>query len=342
MLYIPFRNEEIEFKPDNPEFLEHMYNSNFERIKIIKSKVMEHLHDVEEARHYVEEANKKLDLSEIRITLNAAAEQENDECNDDGEELHPDYIHLDTDNVDQVEEDNKEIPCIYRKIELPNPKLLKQKTRQLDPFQRNVIDIGVKYSRDLIKSQKEGNHLPVPPLLMVHGGAGAGKSHTINTLAEWIQLILLRPGDDINCPYVIKTAFTGAAASLIDGMTLHSAFGFDFGNKFYSLSDKVRDARKNILKNLRVIIIDEISMVKADMLYQLDLRLQEIKEKTRVPFGGVSLFCFGDIMQLQPVCGKFIFDCPSNPAYHLTFTLDSLWHKFRILNLEKKPQARKK
>ena len=65
MLYIPFRNEEIEFKPDNPEFLEHMYNSNFERIKIIKSKVMEHLHDVEEARHYVEEANKKLDLSEI-------------------------------------------------------------------------------------------------------------------------------------------------------------------------------------------------------------------------------------------------------------------------------------
>ena len=128
---------------------------------------------------------------------------------------------------------------------------------------------------------------------MVHGGAGAGKSHVINTLAEWIQLVLLKPGDNIDCPYVIKTAFTGAAASLIDGMTLHSAFGFEFGNKFYSLSDKMRDKRRNILKNLKMIIIDEISMMKADLLYQLDLRLQEIKEKPGVSFGGVAIFCFG-------------------------------------------------
>ena len=111
-------------------------------------------------------------------------------------------------------------------------------------------------------------------------------------------------------------------------MTLLSAFGFDFGNKHYSLSDKIRDARKNILRNLKVIIIDEISLVKADMLYQLDLSLQEMKEKIGVPFGGISIFCFGDIMQLQPVCGKFIFDRPSNPAFHIAYTLDSLWQKF--------------
>ena len=83
-----------------------------------------------------------------------------------------------------------------------------------------------------------------------------------------------------------------------------------------------------------MIIIDEISMVKADMLYQLDLRLQEIKERIGVPFGGVSIFCFGDILQLQPVCGKFIFDCPSKPSFHITFELDSLWEKFRVINLE--------
>ena len=75
-------------------------------------------------------------------------------------------------------------------------------------------------------------------------------------------------------------------------------------------------------------------MVKADMLYQLDLRLQEIKEKIGIPFGGISIFCFGDILQLQPVCGRFIFDRPSNPSYHITYELDSLWHKFHILNLE--------
>ena len=169
---------------------------------------------------------------------------------------------------------------------------------------------------------------------MVHGGAGAGKSYAINALAEWITYLLQRSGEDFNCPYVIKTAFTGAAASLIEGMTLHSAFGFDFGNKHYSLSDKIRDARRNILKNLKMIIIDEISMVKADMLYQLDLRLQEIKEKIGVAFGGISIFCFGDILQLQPVCGKFIFDRPSNPSYYLTFELDGRWKKFSVMNLE--------
>ena len=115
-------------------------------------------------------------------------------------------------------------------------------------------------------------------LSIYDGGAGAGKSHTIASFAEWVQYLLQKSGDDINCPYVMKTSFTGAAASLIQGMTLHSAFGFEFGNKHYSLSDRTRDARRNILKNLKMIIIDEISMVKADMLYQLDLRLQESKK----------------------------------------------------------------
>jgi exonuclease III len=282
----------------------------------------------------VEEANKKLDLTKVAVDLDAAAEQVNAECQEEGEELHPDYLHLDTDNIDELEENAVHNQSIYRTIDLPDIKTLKVKTRQLDPFQRNVIDIGVKYAKDIIKAEREFNPCPEPPLVIVHGGAGAGKSHAINSLAEWMQYILQKPGDDINCPYVIKTAFTGAAASLIEGMTLHSAFGFDFGNKHYSLSDKTRDARRNILKNLKMIIIDEISMVKADMLYQLDLRLQEIKEKIGSPFGGISIFCFGDILQLQPVCGKFIFDRPSNPSFYLTFELDSLWHKFSVLNLE--------
>ena len=54
MLYIHFRDEEAEFRPHDHEFIEDLYMKNLERIKSIKSKVMEHLHDVEEARHYVE------------------------------------------------------------------------------------------------------------------------------------------------------------------------------------------------------------------------------------------------------------------------------------------------
>ena len=65
MLYIHFRDEEAEFKPDDLEFIEDLYKRNFERIRKIKSKVMEHLHDVEEARHYVEETNKNFTSSNL-------------------------------------------------------------------------------------------------------------------------------------------------------------------------------------------------------------------------------------------------------------------------------------
>ena len=93
MLYIHFRDEEKEFKPDDHDFLENLYAENYDRIQKIKSKVMEHLHDVEEARHYVEEAKQaqqKLDLSTVAINLDAAAEQENAECQEEMKEVHPD------------------------------------------------------------------------------------------------------------------------------------------------------------------------------------------------------------------------------------------------------------
>ena len=139
---------------------------------------------------------------------------------------------------------------------------------------------------------------------MVHGGAGSGKSKVIKTTAQWPERIFRKEGDDPNCPYILVTATTGTAAANIDGINLHSAFGFTFGNEYFSLNDKTRDKKIAELKNLQIIIIDKISMVKADMLYQLHLRLQEIKNTYADYFGGVAVFCFGDLMQLPPVQAK--------------------------------------
>ena len=172
-----------------------------------------------------------------------------------------------------------------------------------------------------MKARKEGNSHPKAPLLMVHGGAGAGKSTVIKILAQWSQKILQKEGDDIDCPCVIKTAFTGTGASNIEGQTQHASFGFSFDNKHYSLSDKLRDQKRALLKNLKIVIIDEVSMVKADMLYQLDLRLQEITERVCVPFGGTAIFAFGDLMQLKPCMGKYIHDEPKNIDFKITHSL---------------------
>ena len=228
---------------------------------------MEHLESVEEARYFVEEATKELNLDEVGAELDPAKEQADADCHEELEEIHPEYLHLDTVNIEECEESSKKIGSIYRSIDLPNVRDLKEKTRQLDKFQKEAVNILVKFAKDIIKSHCEGNPVPEPPNLMVHGGAGSGKSFLIKILAYWTQHILQKPGDAFNQPYVIKTAFTGTAASLIEGMTLHSAFGFDFGNKYYSLGDKARDAKKNSLQNLKLVIIDEISMVKSDMIY---------------------------------------------------------------------------
>ena len=55
MHYIPFWDEEEEFRPDDHDFIESLYKQNEIKISKIKSKVMEHLESVEEARYYVEE-----------------------------------------------------------------------------------------------------------------------------------------------------------------------------------------------------------------------------------------------------------------------------------------------
>ena len=126
-------------------------------------------------------------------------------------------------------------------------------------------------------------------------------------MGQWFERDLRQSGDDPEKPYILITAFTGTAAANVDGMTLHSAFNFNFGNEFISLGDKTRDQKREQLKNLKMVVIDEFSMLKSDMFYQLDLRLRELKQDTEKPFGGCSIVLLGDILQLKPVMGRYIF-----------------------------------
>ena len=151
--------------------------------------------------------------------------------------------------------------------------------RNLDYYQRKVVEIGIRHARSIVKSLKLKNPLPEAPKLMVHGGAGSGKSTVINVVKQWLHLILQVSGDSPECPYILITAPTGTAAANIKGQTLHTAFGFNFGNEHFSLSDKKRDEKRCQLKNLKFVIIDEISMVKFDIMFQLDMRLREVTQK---------------------------------------------------------------
>ena len=133
--------------------------------------------------------------------------------------------------------------------------------------------------------------------------------------------------------YVVLCAPTGTATVNIKGQTLHSTFGFTFGDEHYSLSDKTRDTKRAHFKNLKFLIIDEVSMVKSDQVYQLDLRLRELTMHSQLIFGGVAIFLFGDIMQLKPVMGRYLWCQPASKEYLHAFLVESHWEKFTVISL---------
>ena len=101
-------------------------------------------------------------------------------------------------------------------------------------------------------------------------------------------------------------------------MTLHSAFGFKFGNEHQSLSDqKKKELRKN-LSCLKLLIIDEMSLLGSDMLYKIHVRLCEIFQ-TESLFGNISVILVGDLMQLPPVKANYIFQEPLRDSHLKAF-----------------------
>ena len=126
-------------------------------------------------------------------------------------------------------------------------------------------------------------------LVFLTGKAGTGKS----TL-----LMLFQKKTKKN---VVVLAPTGVAALNVKGMTIHSFFGFHPGitvEKAASKGRKLKDTA--LLHSTDMIIIDEISMVRADLLDSIDAFLRAAL-KTQIPFGGMRMVFIGDLYQLPPV-----------------------------------------
>ena len=81
---------------------------------------------------------------------------------------------------------------------------------------------------------------------------------------------------------------------------MHSAFDLKFGNEHRPLSDQKLAKFREIYEYLKVIIIDEISLLGADTLFKIHLRLCEIFKNEEL-FGGISVILMGDYAQLPPV-----------------------------------------
>ena len=127
------------------------------------------------------------------------------------------------------------------------------------------------------------------------GKAGTGKTTFLRRLRERSpkRMVVVAP--------------TGVAAINAGGVTIHSFFQFPLapyipGGAFRAKDEKFRFSKekKNIIRTLDLLVIDEISMVRADLLDQIDAVLRLHRDRHR-PFGGVQLLMIGDLSQLAPV-----------------------------------------
>ena len=130
------------------------------------------------------------------------------------------------------------------------------------------------------------------------GEPGAGKTYIINKYVQYLR--------EREIEHAI-TASTGIAATHIGGMTIHSWSGIgikEILNK-YDL-DKIASSEyiNRRVRKTKVLIIDEISMLRAETLSMVDAVCREIMQK-REPFGGIQVVLVGDFFQLPPIDKKF-------------------------------------
>jgi ATP-dependent DNA helicase PIF1 len=155
-----------------------------------------------------------------------------------------------------------------------------------DAFWDQANDEGIEVGEEF-RSALEAISGP-EQVVFITGKAGTGKS----TLLKYVRDNLKKN--------IAVVAFTGVAAVNVKGQTIHSFFGFHPQTTRDSI---VRDQRRaDAMKHLDVLFIDEISMVRADLMDWIDTALRKNRSgKTKLPFGGVKIVCFGDLYQLPPI-----------------------------------------
>lgn len=124
-------------------------------------------------------------------------------------------------------------------------------------------------------------------MLFVTGKAGTGKSTVLRELRSRRKAIVLAP--------------TGLAAVNVGGQTIHSFFGIMPGPIDPAKVGPLGKRKREALDAAQVIVIDEISMVRADLMDGIDMSLRKTYERPSEPFGGIPIVAFGDLYQIEPV-----------------------------------------
>ena len=159
--------------------------------------------------------------------------------------------------------------------------------------------------------------------MLLTGPGGTGKSHVVKAVHKLMEHY--RAGHTIRF-----LAHTGSAASLIDGMTTHKGLGIKIkstekGKGNHNLRDNQEDfsvivTTQNKTKlcdewqHVEIVMIDECSLLSAELLSEIDVAICFAKEVPNEWFGGVSVIFAGDLFQYPPVCATLLYNPITNRA----------------------------
>lgn len=168
-----------------------------------------------------------------------------------------------------------------------NSNLPKQITKTVYSNISSVLDDDQKHAYHLMETTNDN--------CFVTGKAGTGKSFLLQMFEKGTK------------KKILKLAPTGVAALHIGGATIHSAFGMSNLNvDIDDLNERtllLKQQKRELLQKLDTIIIDEVSMVRADVLEKIE-KILRIVNKTSLPFGGKQMLLFGDVFQLSPIASR--------------------------------------
>lgn len=169
--------------------------------------------------------------------------------------------------------------------------------------------------------------------LFITGKAGTGKTTFLHKIKEESlkRLVVVAP--------------TGVAAINAKGVTIHSFFQMPFGpilpNQTNLQQRKFSKTKIDIIKSLDLVIIDEISMVRADLLDGIDHVLRRYKNRNKV-FGGAQVLMIGDVQQLAPVAKPEEWNLLRNHYETMYFFSSKAYQEANVVSIELKHIYRQK
>ncbi|KAI8498196.1 hypothetical protein Bbelb_241400 [Branchiostoma belcheri] len=334
-LYLPHYCD-AELKPPQFEKYEEFYsdgvaplsNTN-DKVKVVvhanRRKFEQNVDELEQARKDVE--NNSCLVEDVWAQMFPEIEQERIECqnmrgenevNNEGQQ--DDIPDLPIDDKSKEKSFTLEACQTQVPSEMAIPML-----QSLNPKQQEVFYFVRKWCMETAQGKR-----PDPFHIFLTGGAGTGKSHLIKCICYEATRLLQQTQENPDSVSVLLAAPTGTAAFNIGGSTIHHAFHLMCKAKDREgLSECTVNTMRAQYESLKIVIVDEVSMVDKTLMKSIHLRLRQLRQgRPNALFGNVSILAVGDMYQVPPVRGISLYKERDRDIY-------DLWNpNFEVVELE--------